>query len=298
MSLRFIGFGLCWLLGTSLTQAAEPVEIELWPSGLPEPAVQTEQPERIEKGPDGLSRRFNVSKPRLFVHEPTPELRTGAAIIIVPGGGFGRLADEHEGSDASTWLKQLGITAFQLAYRCPTTQHAEPNAGPVQDTQRAIQVVRQRAAEWKIDPQKIGVLGFSAGGQCAAISATNNVAFKAEKQSVTHKPDFMLLIYPFKIYDERSKSLRADIHPEAGLPPTFIAQCADDSSSAPQGSTLLFLELMNRKIPGELHIYQKGGHGFGMRSRPNATGPTDWSLRAADWLRQRELAATKRAENN
>ncbi len=292
MPLRSVGLVMCWFVVSSLAAGAEPAEIELWPNGLQGPAAQTEQPERVEKGADGLSRRFNVSKPRLFVHAPPAEMRTGAAVIVVPGGGFGKLADEHEGSDCATWLKGLGITAFQLAYRCPNPPQTEPNSGAVYDTQRAMQIVRSRAAEWNIDPRKIGLLGFSAGGQTAAVACTNDLRFQIEGQAASHKADFMLLIYPFKIYDDRTKALRSDIRVDQGLPPTFIAQCADDTSSAPQGSTLLFLELINRKIPAELHIYQKGGHGFGMRSRPNATGPTDWSARATDWLRLHGLAAT------
>ena len=100
------------------------------------------------------------------------------------------------------------------------------------------------------------------------------------------RADFLLLLYPYQIYDATTKSLRKEIQLDGGLPPTFIAQMGDDTGSLPQGSTLLYLELINRKIPAELHIYQRGGHGFGMRARPNSTGPTDWTHRATDWLKQ------------
>lgn len=265
---------------------ADRPEIKLWPQGMPEPVVPADPAEAVVKGPDGISRRSNVSQPRLFVYEPLAGVkRSGAAVVVVPGGGFGRLADEHEGSDASSWLAQNGIVAFQLAYRTPTTRHAEPNAGPVQDTQKAIIEVRTRAAEFKVDPKKIGVLGFSAGGQVSLIAATNDRTFPGDNPGASHKPDFMLLIYAYKIYDPETKGLRADIHPEAGLPPAFIAQAGDDTGSLPQGSTLLYLDLINRRTPAEIHIYENGGHGFGMRARPGATGPTDWPSRAADWLR-------------
>ena len=273
------------------TTAAEFPEIKLWPAGMPEPVVPAEPPEKTERGPDGITRRSNVSQPRLFVHEPPATVtRTGTAVIVVPGGGFGRLADEHEGSDAAAWLAKQGIVAFQLAYRTPTTKHKEPHAGPAQDVQRAVSEVRRRATELKLDAKKIGVLGFSAGGQVALIAATSDRLFPSEANATSHKPDFLLVVYPYKIYDPATKALRADIHLEAGLPPTFIAQAGDDSGSLPQGSTLLYLDLITRKIPAEIHIYEKGGHGFGMRPRPNATGPTDWPLRAADWLRLRGLA--------
>jgi acetyl esterase/lipase len=288
---------LCGLLFVVLhgpLTAAEPPAIELWPEGIPEPRVQTELPEKFEKGKDGIGRRSFVSKPKLFVYEaPAP---SGAAVVVIPGGGFGILADEHEGSEACQWLNGLGVTAFLLDHRCPTNKQPEPNAGPVQDAQRAVQVVRQQAEKWKIDPKKVGVLGFSAGGQVALVAAANDLRYAAPKAPEGHKPDFMLLIYPWRIYDEKTKALRAVAKVDAGLPPTFLAQCADDAGSLPQGSALLFLELINRKVPAELHIYEKGGHGFGMRPRANATGPSDWPLRAADWLQLRGVTkAPKKA---
>ena len=273
-------------------QAAALPEILLWPKGMPEPVVPADPPEQSVKSPDGITRRSNVSQPRLFVHAPPPDVtRTGAGVIVVPGGGFGRLADEHEGSDAAVWLAKQGIVAFQLAYRTPTTKHAEPHAGPAQDVQRAVSEVRRRAAELNVDPKKIGALGFSAGGQVSLIAATNERLFPGEATAVSHRPDFLLVIYPYKIYDPATKAIRADIRLDAGLPPTFIAQAGDDTGSLPQGSTLLYLDLITRKTPAEIHIYETGGHGFGMRPRPNVTGPTDWPLRAADWLRLRGLTA-------
>lgn len=272
--------------------AAGLPEIPLWPKGMPEPVVPADPPEKVEKGADGTSRRYNVSQPRLFVHEPPAGVtRTGAGVVVVPGGGFSKLADEHEGAEAAVWLAKQGIVAFQLAHRTPTTKHKEQHAGPSQDVQRAVSEARRRAAEFKVDGKKIGALGFSAGGQVSLIAATNEPLFTNEPMAASHRPDFLLLVYPYKIYDPATKAIRADIRLDAGLPPTFIAQCGDDTGSLPQGSTLLYLDLITRKTPAELHIYEKGGHGFGMRPRPNATGPTDWPLRALDWLRLRGLAA-------
>jgi acetyl esterase/lipase len=269
----------------STAAAATPPEIVLWPNGMPEPVVAVDPPEKSERGKDGIVRRTNVSQPRLFVYEPPAGVkRTGAAVIVVPGGGFGVLADEHEGSEAAEWLAKNGLVAFQLAHRTPTNKHAAPHAGPVQDLQKAVIEVRRHAAEHQVDPKKVGVLGFSAGGQVTLIAATNERKFPGEAATESHKPDFLLVIYPYQIYDTASKALRADIHVDAGLPPTFIAQMGDDGGSLAQGSTLLYLDLVNRKIPAEIHIYERGGHGFGMRARPGAFGPTDWQLRAVDWL--------------
>ena len=272
-------------------RAAERLEIPLWPEGMPKPVVPANSPEKTEKGADGITRRWNVSQPRLFVHAPPEDGgRSGAALIVIPGGGFGRLADEHEGSDACAWATKRGIMAFQLAYRTPTSDHPEPNAGPVQDAQKAVELVRRRAAEFGLDSKKIGVLAFSAGGQVALVAASNERRFPGDATAGSHKPDFLLVIYPFQVYDAASKSLRADIRVEAGLPPMFIAQMGDDTASLPQGSAQLYLELVNRKIPAEIHIYERGGHGFGLRSRPQAVGPSDWPQRAADWLKLRGYA--------
>lgn len=280
----------CVVVAAKCLMAAPP-EILLWPQGMPEPVVPAEPAEIVETGADGIQRRTNVSRPRLFVHLPpegTP--KSGAGIIVVPGGGFGRLADGHEGAEACEWLAKLGVVAFQLAHRTPTTNHKEVNAGPVQDAQQSVIEVRRRAPEWGLDPQKVGVLGFSAGGQVTVVAASNDLRFPATAGSPSHKPDFLLLIYPYKIYDPLTKGLRADIRLDAGLPPTFLAQMGDDGSSLPQGTALLYLELVNRKIPAEIHVYERGGHGFGMRSRPNAPGTADWAQRAAAWLQMRGYA--------
>lgn len=271
--------------------AGDLPEIILWPQGMPEPVVPAEPAEIVEKGADGIIRRTNVSRPRLFVHVPPQGVaKSGAGVIVIPGGGFGRLADGHEGADACEWLAKQGLVAFQLAHRTPTTNHKEVHAGPVQDAQQAVIEVRRRAQDYGIDPQQVGVLGFSAGGQVAVLAATNELKFPAPAGNVSHRPDFLLLIYPYRIYDPMTKSLRADIRLDSAIPPTFIAQMGDDASSLPQGSTLLYLELINRKVPAEIHIYERGGHGFGMRTRPNAPGTSDWSQRAAAWLQLRGYA--------
>lgn len=278
------------MLGLAQARAGD---IPLWPEGMPEPKVPTEPAEVATKGKDGIARRTNVSKPRLVPFLPPESVkRTGAAVVVVPGGGFGILADEHEGSDACKWLAGQGIQGYLLVHRAPTNAHKEPNLGPAQDCQRAVQVLRDRAAELGIDAKKVGVLGFSAGGQVAAVACANPLLAPEEsgKKPASHRPDFLLTIYPWKIYDPAKKSLRADLPVTRNFPPTFIAQMGDDPGSLAQGSTLLYLALLENKVPAELHIYEKGGHGFGMNSRPGAPGTKDWTARALDWLRSRSLA--------
>lgn len=282
---------LCLLLLNWILPAvgiAAPPEIILWPDGMPEPVVPSDPPETTVTGADGLTRRFNVSNPRLFVHVPESKgdsLRP--AMIVVPGGGFGRMADEHEGSLVYPWLNEQGIAAFQLAYRTPTNKHAHPEAGPVQDLRRAIAIVRSRAAEFHVDPNRIGVIGFSAGGLTSFVAASQPMDAKAPDEQT--KVNAVLLIYPWKIWDEKLNAVHPAASIDASYPPTFIAQMADDTASSAVGSARVFAELSALKIPVEFHVYEKGGHGFGMRPREGAPGTADWKDRAHDWLRMHDF---------
>ncbi|WP_437206821.1 alpha/beta hydrolase [Planctomicrobium sp. SH664] len=264
----------------------QQVEIDLWPAGMPEPIVAANPPEEVVVGQNNVSRRFNISRPRLVVHVPPSGVaRSGTGVIVVPGGGFTKLADVHEGDRVCAWLANQGIVAFKLLYRTPTNDHAQPNAGPVQDVQKGMMIVRERAREFELEPERIGLFGISSGGQASVIAATNPPTFSVEQEAISHRPDLLLLLYPFQIYDAKTKTLRPEIKIENGLPPTFIAQMGDDKGSLAQGSALLYLALIDRRIPAELHIYEKGGHGFGMNAVTDRPGTSDWQNRATDWLR-------------
>lgn len=275
----------CELAPSAQAQPQSPRTIHLWPDGVPEPKVPADPPEMQQTGKDGLTRRFFVSQPRLFVHHPENQSTAAAAIIVVPGGGFGRLADEHEGSDVCRWLNARGIVGIQLAYRTPTNGHSVPVEGPAQDLQKAILTVREMATELKVDPARIGVMGFSAGGQTALVATAGKVKIALEGDQAACRPNVLLLIYPYQVLNSEQTAVRSDVNLDGPWPPTFIAQAADDNASPPQGSAILYSEIVRRKIPAELHIYQTGGHGFGMRPRPDAPGSKDWSIRAEDWLR-------------
>lgn len=269
--------------------AAEPREISLWPEGAPEPRVSVEPRETVEKKADGIQRRANVSTPRLVVYDvPRREpSKPRPAVLVVPGGGFGILADEHEGSAACRWLNEHGFVSFLVLHRVPTGTMPKPNAAPVQDIQKAVQDVRMRAAEFHIDPAKIAVLGFSAGGQAALVAATNPATFPHADAGVTVKPDALLLLYAWRIVGDGNAGLRSDVTIDGSAPPMFIAQCGDDPGSVPQGSANLYLELVNAKVPAEIHIYEKGGHGFGLKDGNSLPGQVDWKARAIEWLRGR-----------
>ena len=279
------------LLGGMAVSAAEPREIPLWPEGVPEPRVPAEPAEKVEIGKDGISRRSNVSNPRLVVYDipraDPAQLRS--AVIVIPGGGFGILADEHEGSDICRWFNERGFVSFLLLHRVPTNKLENPNAGPVLDAQKAVHEVRRRADEYQVDPQKIALLGFSAGGQTAVVAAANPPRFEPAAAAGSARPDAVVLIYPWKVGGPDGKGVRSDVMIDSGTPPMFIAQASNDPASLPQSAAALYLALLEAKVPAELHIYEAGGHGFGMQKRDNAAGTSDWPNRAIDWLRGRGL---------
>lgn len=285
----FLGIPMLLMLLASGGNAAETVEIVLWPEGAPEPRVPSEPAESVEKKADGISRRSNVSNPRLVVYDlPTSDAaEPRGAVLVVPGGGFSILADEHEGADACRWLNEQGFVSFLVLHRVPTGKTPMPNAAPVQDVQKGVQEVRKRAAEFHLDPARIAVLGFSAGGQAALVAATNPPTFPNADATVSTKPDALLLLYAWRIVGDGNVGLRPDVTVDRSTPPTFIAQCGDDPGSLPQGSANLYLKLLEANVPSEIHIYEKGGHGFGMKSGKALPGQVDWKTRAIDWLHGR-----------
>ena len=261
-------------------------EIVLWPEGVPEPRVPAEPAEKVEMGKDGISRRSNVSNPRLVVYDipRTDPAKLRSAVIVVPGGGFGILADQHEGSDLCKWFNEHGFVAFLCLHRVPTGKLEQPNAGPVLDAQKSVYEVRRRVAEYGIDPAKIALVGFSAGGQTALVAAANKPRFTPADAAVSVRPDAVVLVYPWKIVGPDNKGLRADVTIDATAPPMFIAQASNDPASVPQGAINLYLACLEAKVPAEIHIYEGGGHGFGMLPKEKAPGTSDWPNRALDWL--------------
>jgi acetyl esterase/lipase len=289
------------LSGSLLVNAAPPRPdrvLKLWegkaPGDFTTPGPETiTEPKPTDKLP--IQRLTNVAEPRLEFYLPAAEKKNGAAVIIVPGGGFGILASEHEGSELAVWFRERGFVAAVLQHRCPTNKLPKPWEFPAQDTQRAVSLVRTRAAELGVQADRIGLFGFSAGGQVALIAATNDdarlypAADDVDKTSC--RPDFLMLCYPWHILADNSLiELKPEIHIGPKTPPTFIAQANDDPGSLAEGSTLAFLALRKAKVSAELHIYSTGGHGFGLR--PNQTqAPGDWPGRAELWLQARGLLA-------
>ncbi|HSI14629.1 MAG TPA: alpha/beta hydrolase [Chthoniobacter sp.] len=281
--------------------AADPARpdkvLKLWegkPPGeftAPGPETLTE-PKPTDKLP--IQRLTNVTEPRLEFY--LPEKKNGNAVIIVPGGGFGVLASQHEGSELATWFRDRGFVAAVLQHRCPTNKLPKPWEFPAMDTQRAMSLMRSKAADFGVKPDRIGLFGFSAGGQVAFIATTNDEArlYPAadDIDKVSCRPDFLMLCYAWHILADNSLTeLKPEIHITAKTPPTFLAQANDDKGSLAEGSTLAFLALRKAVVPAELHIYATGGHGFGLR--PNDTqAPGDWPGRLELWLKARGLMSS------
>jgi acetyl esterase/lipase len=262
-----------------------PVEM-LWPQGAP-----------------GAVGEEAVDKPTLTVYLPPEDKATGTAVVICPGGGYGHLAVDHEGRQIAEWLNSLGVAGFILQYRiAPRYRHP----APLQDAQRAIRTVRARAGEWKIDPGRIGIIGFSAGGHLASTAATHfddaRPATDDPIEQVSPRPDFLILCYPVITFGERGRhtgSMRNLLgqNPDPALvenlsnekqvtpqsPPTFLFHTTDDSAVPAENSVLFYLALKKAGVPAELHIYERGRHGVGLARDDRAL--RSWPVRCAEWLR-------------
>jgi acetyl esterase/lipase len=266
--------------------------IEIWPQGVPgalanpAPEADTTTPKDNLIAGKPLVRLGNVSKPTLTLYTPTGK-STGAAVVVFPGGSYRILAIDLEGTEVCDWLNSIGITCVLLKYRVPDTGPYPKSAAALQDAQRALGIVRAHAAEWHIDPKRIGVLGFSAGAHLAAALSTHfdkrlYDPLDASDQ-VSCRPDFAVIVYPgYLAIAEQNFAPNADIHPTEQTPPSFIVQAEDDPVHV-ENSTVYFLALKNAKVPAELHIYAHGGHGYGLRRTELPV--TGWPQLVETWLR-------------
>lgn len=269
--------------------------VTIWPDLAPgetSRATGTLQPFRESEKPP-VSRVVDIRLPTMDVF-PAKE-PNGVGVLILPGGGFGKVVPDMEGSEAAAILNKLGISAFVLRYR---TKRESSDAGwkrPLQDSQRAMSWLRANAKKYKLNSDKIGVFGFSAGGQVAGRLLTDHGKLAYDKvdelDSTSHRPDFAILIYPWNMYDKTTDALVPEIKVTKEVPPTFIVHTHDDGSTS-LGSVLFYAELKRAGVDGELHVYRNGGHGYGTRARPNSYIGT-WSDRMVDWLRNRDLGRTE-----
>jgi endo-1,4-beta-xylanase len=262
---------------------ADPVVIDLYPGAAPGSEGIHDEEVWVERGKGIVDRSVaSVHQPTLTAYLPVAEKHTGVGIIVAPGGGYTHLAIDKEGHDIAKWLNTLGLAAFVLKYRLPRTEgHQYTIETAVADAKRAMRLVRGRAGEWRVDSSRIGMMGFSAGGNLAARIGMDfdkgqaGAADPIERQS--SRPDFLVLGYP---------SIPQDLTVTAETPPTFLVHADDDRLSA-ENSVRFYLALKKAGVSAELHIYSKGGHGFGILNRDVPLSA--WPVRLEQWLRQTDL---------
>jgi len=283
------------VLPTFALAADEPKPIDLWPGTAPGETKVLGEEKDTTKPTDNLVagkrviRVGNVSKPTLTVYKPSKRKDTGAAVLVCPGGAYQILALDLEGTEVCEWLNSLGVTAALLKYRVPRREGLEKHAAPLQDAQRAMSLLRHRAREFAIDPQRIGVLGFSAGGHlAAALSTTAERTYPPldDADRTELRPNFAVLIYPgYLTVKEDGDKVAPELKITTNTPPTFIAMTQDDPVRV-ENALHYMLALKQAKVPAELHIYPTGGHGYGLRRTTEVV--TTWPDRVGDWLKARK----------
>lgn len=269
----------------TLCAADTPAALPLWPQGAPGSEARAGEAEKIEG-----SNVCNVHNPTITPYVPAADKATGTAVIICPGGGHSKLCLGHEGYALGEWFRDHGIAAFVLKYRLArepgSTYTIQDHA--MADARRAIRTVRSRAAEWHIQPDRIGILGFSAGGELAAFAAMTNDAGNKESADVieqqSSRPDFQALIYPGTsgLFDAKK-----------GMPPLFIAAGYSDRQDISEGMATLYLKYKAAGVKAELHIFANAGHGFGYKHDAKPTAASRWPTRFTEWLTDSGLLTAK-----
>lgn len=298
--LACVGVVLFGFISAPRAQTSLPAGVPLWPEGVPG-AIRDGGPEVMADG-----RVSNVHTPSLIPFPAAQAARNGTAVIVCPGGGYNRLAIEKEGVATARWLNSLGVSAYILKYRLKEYGHP----APLRDVLRAVRLLRSDAARLGISADRIGVLGFSAGGHLAASAGTlfddRDGRTGAPLDAVSARPDFLVLVYPvIRLVGPHTHSgsgrtlLGADATPEMldryspdtrvtkDTPPAFLAHGGTDTAVPPENSVMFYLALRRAGVPAELHLYREGAHGIGLE--PNHGPMSDWPARCAEWLAARGL---------
>lgn len=256
---------------------------------------------------DGDTIVHYISQPTLTIFLPDKSRANGTAVIICPGGGYWINSIVKEGFAVARKFNEWGVAAFVLKYRIPNdSSMMDKSIGPLQDAQRAIQLVRMHAGEWKVDPDKIGIMGFSAGGHLASTAATHfNHNYISNEKNINLRPDFAILIYPVISFQndiahtgsrdqligkdaskEMTDSFSNELQVNDRTPPSFLVQATDDDVVPVMNSIVFYEALIKYKIPAEMHLYKSGGHGFGMN---NPTTNDQWMERCRNWMKSMKL---------
>lgn len=289
----------------AINGSAQNTVLKVWPDGAPGSLTSEKYSEKSTVTGDIVSRYEKVTDPTITVFLPSAEKAMGSAVLICPGGGYGVLAFDHEGYAIARWLNNNGIAGIILKYRLPSDEiMKDKSAGPLQDAQEAMRIIRRKAMEWKIDPAKIGVIGFSAGGHLASTLSTHFAEKVYEvKDTVSARPDFSLLIYPVISFDstfthagsrrnligakpseDAVRHFSNELMITSKTPPAFLVHSADDKAVPVKNSIVYFEGLVRNNIPAELHIFQKGGHGYGLAI--NTGTQSAWPELCLNWLKE------------
>lgn len=285
-----------WLLSLVLASSSLYAQLEpipLWPGTAP--GETNAIPDEVLTEPDakGISRIKNVSVPTLTVYPAPADKRNGTAVVVAPGGGYSILAWQHEGTMVAEWLNDLGVTAILLKYRVPRRVGREKHDAPLEDAQRAMRMVRANAKEWNIDPKRIGFLGFSAGGHLTAVVGTTASATYTAIDAIdteSFRPDFLIPVYPAYLLNKEQDALMPEISVDKKTPPTFLVVTNDDADRD-IGAAEFYIACKKNKVPAELHILLKGGHGYGMMDRGFPVN--QWPTVTADWMKAMGLLKAK-----
>ena len=294
-NLRLIVIAMSFALffAVPVRAADERPTFDVWPAKPPGETGKVGE-ERIDEKARGQNEKIhlltNVTRPTITIFRPAKEKETGAAVVICPGGGYSILAWDLEGTEVAEWLNKFGVTGIVLKYRVPKRAGQPQHLLPLQDAQRAMSLVRSRAAEWGVDPKRIGILGFSAGGNLCAFACTNydKRAYETidEIDKVSCRPDFGVLVYPAWLVQKDREELDPELRVTAQTPPMFLVHAGNDGITA-ANSAMMYLALKRAGVPAELHVYTTGGHGFGLRptTRPCST----WPDRCEEWMRNQKF---------
>ena len=263
----------------SMSQTIVPLYKESIPNSKP-----SKDEEKSEQ-PNGTLIISKISRPTLSIYLPSKEKANGTAVIILPGGGYSIVATGHEGADVAKRFTDMGVAAFVVKYRIPNIETmVNPEIGPLQDAQQAIKTVREGAKQWNIDPSKIGIMGFSAGGHLASTAGTHyNKSYISNAGNTSLRPDFMLLIYPVISFtdaighigsrdnligknpsQQKITEYSNELQVTGDTPPTFLVHASDDNVVNPENSIVFYQALIKNHVAAEMHIYEAGGHGFGL----------------------------------
>jgi len=272
-------FLLLWAVSNQVCGQGAPV-VPLWPNGAPGFESRKSLPETVKKKGEMEQSVASVNNPSLTVYLPAKAKASGAGIVICPGGGHSVLAIEHEGHNVGKWLADNGIAGFVLKYRL-AREKGSPytiDEHAYQDAQRALRLVRSNAKDWSVNPQKLGIIGFSAGGDLVLYSSTKFDAGKADASDLVERessrPDFQIVVYP---------AIPKTLNFAKNNPPAFLACGNQDRPNISEGLATLYLNMKKAGINTELHIYASVGHGFGLRDKANLR-VAGWPTRVKEWM--------------